>query len=794
MTLQKPHRIRQFSTRFTLFSFMLAISISGLFFIAPGVRQASASTAGICSNVFAPLPTWLTTAVANNQNTYLQVMNTTGVPWQLLAAIHYRETNLSLTEPGNGQGLFQDGYAATSGGQTLSSSQFTQETLHAAQLIQSDYVFRNSPNPAGNVNIRTLTANEQDINLIKNTLYSWNGRASSYAQQAATYGYNSSVTPYEGSPYVMNMFDCPRAGMGIITQDGGAISGTDTRYGAFTLFARLRGDSYWLAMTQPYSWIVDTQELYNDPSHTLWTNTNLMGARTTYYAIVTVRNLGSATWTNSGSNPVDMGATNPQDRSSAFCNQSWLSCNRPARLIEPSVAPGELGTFEFSITPPASSGTYKESFNLLSEGNTWMNDIGMYYQFAVVPLTSQWQEVSQQIYTDSSYTLPANPAALSPDTHYYVHVGALNTGNTTWTNSGSNPVHLGTSHATDRISAFCDPSWINCNRPAALDQASVAPGQIGTFSFAIKTPASYGIYSEYFNPVVEGSAWMNDIGMYLPLNVSSPVSLWQYEGQSAYTDNTKTAPFNMSQVGNGARFYVTLSALNTGNTTWTNSGSNPVHLGTSHATDRISAFCDPSWINCNRPAALDQASVAPGQIGTFSFWMQAPDSLNSTAFSEHFTPVVEGSMWMNDLGAFWPVTMQSSLTAWQYMGQSTYSDSAYQNTTDLTNATVNTTYYLQLKAKNTSGAVWTSSGNNPLRLGTSGSVSSAFCTTGWIGSGCNRMAILHESSVAPGQTGTFDFPILTPSSPINTKLYAIPVSEGAFWLDNIGLYWPIVTH
>jgi hypothetical protein len=658
MTLQKPHRIRQFSTRFTLFSFMLAISISGLFFIAPGVRQASASTAGICSNVFAPLPTWLTTAVANNQNTYLQVMNTTGVPWQLLAAIHYRETNLSLTEPGNGQGLFQDGYAATSGGQTLSSSQFTQETLHAAQLIQSDYVFRNSPNPAGNVNIRTLTANEQDINLIKNTLYSWNGRASSYAQQAATYGYNSSVTPYEGSPYVMNMFDCPRAGMGIITQDGGAISGTDTRYGAFTLFARLRGDSYWLAMTQPYSWIVDTQELYNDPSHTLWTNTNLMGARTTYYAIVTVRNLGSATWTNSGSNPVDMGATNPQDRSSAFCNQSWLSCNRPARLIEPSVAPGELGTFEFSITPPASSGTYKESFNLLSEGNTWMNDIGMYYQFAVVPLTSQWQEVSQQIYTDSSYTLPANPAALSPDTHYYVHVGALNTGNTTWTNSGSNPVHL----------------------------------------------------------------------------------------------------------------------------------------GTSHATDRISAFCDPSWINCNRPAALDQASVAPGQIGTFSFWMQAPDSLNSTAFSEHFTPVVEGSMWMNDLGAFWPVTMQSSLTAWQYMGQSTYSDSAYQNTTDLTNATVNTTYYLQLKAKNTSGAVWTSSGNNPLRLGTSGSVSSAFCTTGWIGSGCNRMAILHESSVAPGQTGTFDFPILTPSSPINTKLYAIPVSEGAFWLDNIGLYWPIVTH
>jgi len=801
MIHRKQHKTSRLSARLTLGSFVFAIAISGTYMFTTRTQQAYADTSSpsICSNVFAALPTWLTTDVAANESTYVQAMGATGVPWQMLAAIHYRETNLSLAEPSNGAGLYQDGYAVASAGTTLNSSQFYQETLKAAQLLQSTYALENSPNAASNVTPTELTSNDQNINEIKNTFYSWNGRAGVYASQAATYGYSSTAAPYEGSPYVMNMFDCPRASMGIITQDGGGIAGQDTRYGAFTLYARLISNSYWLAMTQPYSWVVTSQGLYNDPSNTNPTNTSLMAPNTTYYAVVNVVNIGSSTWSNSGANPVDMGTSNPDDRMSAFCNNTWLSCNRPARLMQSSVGPGQSGTFEFTITTPSTYGTYDEYFNLVDEGVSWMDDIGMYWQFTIAPPVQRWQLGAEQLYTDSGYTLPANPAALSPNTTYYVRVQALNIGNTTWSNSGSGAINLATAAPYNRNSAFCNTSWLTCDRPAALQQATVSPGQFGTYLFTITTPSTLGLYNERFNLVQEGVTYLPDIGMYLPLNVTSPIALWQYDGQATYTDNTMSTPIDTTQLDNGTRFYMVVYALNTGNTTWTNSGANPVDLGTSESQDRTSAFCDPTWISCNRPARLTQASVAPGQVGTFQFWMQSPDTANGTSYQEHFTPVVEGSMWMDDVGMYQSITMQSPITNWQYQGQSAFSSSNYTNPVNLSAAQPSTTYYLQLQLKNTSGVTWYNSGANPLDLGTSnpqGHAASNVCNNTWLIAtpGCNRAARLQQASVAPGQTGTINFSITTPSAPLtNDQEYFEPVLEGESWLTDIGLYWSITT-
>jgi hypothetical protein len=371
---------------------------------------------------------------------------------------------------------------------------------------------------------------------------------------------------------------------------------------------------------------------------------------------------------------------------------------------------------------------------------------------------------------------------------------ARNTGNVTWSNTGSNPVRLGTSNPGNRNSVMCDNSWVSCNRPAALTEASVAPGQIGTFSFSIKTPNNYGTYREYFDPVADGAMWMNDVGMNWQLTTKPGTASWQYVTQAAYTDDSKATPIDLSHIANGTRFYITLSARNTGNITWSNTGSNPVRLGTSNPTDRSSAFCDNTWVSCNRPAALTESSVAPGEVGTFGFWMQAPYSLNGTQLKEFFRPVVEGSQWMNDVGLYWPITMQSSTSAWQHQGQSSYTDSNHATPADLANAATNTTYYLQLRAKNTSGITWASNGNNPLRLGTPNNATSPFCNNTWVGDGCNRPATMAESSVVPGQTATFNFSIKTPSTPVDTHLNLRPVIDGQFWLDDIGLYWQVTTH
>lgn len=548
----------------------------------------------------------------------------------------------------------------------------------------------------------------------------------------------------------------------------------------------------------PGDWQDLGQNIYTDSARTIPANPGILSPNTTYYLQLKALNTGNSTWSNSGSNPVLLATSNPGNRSSAFCDGTWWNnCSRAAALVESTVEPGQTGTFNFSIHTPSSDGVYNEYFNLVSEGSMWMRDIGLHWQFGVKGPTYAWAPQSQQIATDSGQTTFANPNILSPNTTYYLQLKAMNIGNTTWTNNGSNPVLLGTSNPVTRSSAFCTNTWVgtSCNRPATLMEASVAPGSIGTFSFSIKTPNSFGTFKEYFDAVSEGNMWMNDVGQYWQLTTKPPTAQWQYQGQSAYTDSSKATPMNLSSIPNNTKFYVTLNATNTGNTTWTNTGGNPVRLGTSSPNDRTSTFCDNStWITCDRSTVLEQSSVAPGQTGTFDFWMQSPYSTNGTSTKEYFQPVVEGSMWMNDVGLYWPVTFQSPVTSWQYIGQSSFSDSSRTTPVDLTNATTNTTYYLELKAKNTSGVTWTNSGANPLRLGTPNNQTSVFCDNTWIGSGCNRPATLKEPSVAPGQTGTFDFSIKTPSTPSSSNLYLRPVIEGQNWLDDLGLYWPVTTH
>jgi hypothetical protein len=545
-------------------------------------------------------------------------------------------------------------------------------------------------------------------------------------------------------------------------------------------------------------WQVQSQNVYLDSGRTSLANTDMLAPNTTYYVQLKALNTGNITWSNSGSNPVLLGTQNPTNHASIFCDGTWYGCNRPALMSEASVGPGQIGTFNFTIRTPNAYGNFREYYDLLSEGSMWMNDIGLYWQWNVRPPTANWGVVSQQLAADSGLTQPVNSDALAPNTTYYLQVKALNTGNITWSNSGSNPTDLGTSSPQDRSSAFCDITWIGsgCNRPARMVESSVAPGQVGTFNFTIHTPSSYGVRKEYFRPVMEGSMWMNDLGMYWQFNVRQPVALWQYMGQGAYTDSSKSTPIDTTQLTNGTRFYVSLTARNIGNTTWTNSGPNPTNLGTSSPTDRTSTFCDGSWLGCNRPATLTEASVAPGQTGTFNFWMQAPYTNNGTSFTEYFRPVVEGSMWMNDLGLNWQIKMQSSLTSWQVTDQKAYTDSGHTTPADLTNATTSTTYYLQVKAKNTSGQTWHNSGATPTNLGTSSPQdrTSAFCDSTWVGTSCNRPTKLVESSVAPGQTGTFNFSIKTPSAPTNVKEYFTPVIDGQSWLNDLGMYWQIITH
>lgn len=56
--------------------------------------------------------------------------------------------------------------------------------------------------------------------------------------------------------------------------------------------------------------------------------------------------------------------------------------------------------------------------------------------------------------------------------------------------------------------------WPRFNRVAAQPVEYVGPGQIAWFQFTVRAPATPGIYRLYIRPLIEGTTWMKDEGVY----------------------------------------------------------------------------------------------------------------------------------------------------------------------------------------------------------------------------------------------------------------------------------------
>lgn len=197
-------------------------------------NQSSTSSSGVIS-----LPTGqgLSQAAVDNINKlkpdYMKAAASTGVPWQVLAAIHYREGNnnpnqdLQAGNPlGGGGSQASTSYGAYGAPATIEES----ATIAAKELIGK---------AASGVVKKPVNVAAPDADAIKDALFGYNGRASVYASQATALGFDAKTQPYEGSPYVMNNFDAKHANMKIITKDFGGLDGVDKRLGAFTVYALL---------------------------------------------------------------------------------------------------------------------------------------------------------------------------------------------------------------------------------------------------------------------------------------------------------------------------------------------------------------------------------------------------------------------------------------------------------------------------------------------------------------------------------------------------------------------------
>jgi hypothetical protein len=98
-------------------------------------------------------------------------------------------------------------------------------------------------------------------------------------------------------------------------------------------------------------------------------------------------------------------------------------------------------------------------------------------------------------------------------------VAFRNTGASTWSVSGANPLHLGTGRPLDVPSDLASARWLTANRPAQQTTLDVAPGQDAWFVVELVAPPAPGTYRLYVRPVIDGAEWLEDAGAYVDLVV-----------------------------------------------------------------------------------------------------------------------------------------------------------------------------------------------------------------------------------------------------------------------------------
>ncbi len=146
-----------------------------------------------------------------------------------------------------------------------------------------------------------------------------------------------------------------------------------------------------LYLGQPYSWAFGGQLAHNNPIRTI-KQTSIITTEPgeKLYLTIKAKNTGQKTWYKSN---LRIGTIN--NKPSILYDPSWLSASRPTSIKEDYILPGQVGTFEFTVTAPSSHGSYKEHFNLVMDGESWLIDLGQYFEVNVVSPDSAVLPVSR---------------------------------------------------------------------------------------------------------------------------------------------------------------------------------------------------------------------------------------------------------------------------------------------------------------------------------------------------------------------------------------------------------------
>ncbi|WP_426107484.1 hypothetical protein [Massilia sp. TSP1-1-2] len=213
-----------------------------------------------------------------------------------------------------------------------------------------------------------------------------------------------------------------------------------------------------------------------------------------YSYSITMKNIGTTTWTSGGTTPHRLAAVN---------GLAWGSA--VIELAGP-VAPGAVGTFNVSATvPPAEVlGTKTFQWRMVRENVQWFGDTtpGVAITVQAPALVDNAQFVSQ---------VPP-PSVLIPGQSYSYSITMKNIGTTTWISGGTTP---------HRLAAVNGLAWGS----AVIELAGpVPPGAVGTFNVSATVPPAEALGSKTFQwrMVRENVQWFGDTTPGVAITVQAP--------------------------------------------------------------------------------------------------------------------------------------------------------------------------------------------------------------------------------------------------------------------------------
>jgi cysteine-rich secretory family protein len=295
--------------------------------------------------------------------------------------------------------------------------------------------------------------------------------------------------------------------------------------------------------------------------------------------------------------------------------------------------------------PLAANTTYHVRFDITVAG-TWLTNQWDFSTGSTISGGGPTASVPVDNGLHSAWTSQTPVPALQPAGTTQATVQFRNTGTKTWTRGlAGSQVALGVNGDSGAFSALgMNVGWPSANRVAVQNEASVGPGAVASFTFTVKAPYSAGTVRIPVRPVIDGVAWLEDQGVFVPVTtVVDYHSRWVT--QSAYPTlrvgqlsgplsisfrNAGSLSWNRGTLGQEARL-----AVNQDNAQWAALGVN--------------------WLSANRVAAQTEATVAPGGIATFTFQVRAPSTPGLYAI--HLRPVIDAVTWMEDQGVFLYITV-----------------------------------------------------------------------------------------------------------------------------------------